>query len=302
MPAGSAPVSDAAGYTVRAVAERLGIPTATLRSWNRRYDIGPPQDRPGKHRLYSERDIALLGQMVALIRDGATPAGAAASVRGPLPVRGDRITLLDAAFALDATAVSGLLAVHVRDYGVIATWDELCRPAFADIITRQDDGEGCIDVEHLLSWCITSIMHRTNPPPEKKAAPSTAVSDRAVSHTAVSDPAAAPSVLLACTSGETHALPLEVLRAALAERGVGARMLGADVPTTALTDAIARHDDPASVVLWSQQESTALTSAVRACANAGARIFVGGPGWEEVILPETVHRVRSLTDAVNLLA
>ncbi|WP_216909648.1 MerR family transcriptional regulator [Nocardia noduli] len=290
MPAGSAPVSDAAGYTVRAVAERLGIPTATLRSWNRRYDIGPPQDRPGKHRLYSERDIALLGQMVALIRDGATPAGAAASVRGPLPVRGDRITLLDAAFALDATAVSGLLGVHMRDYGVIATWDELCRPAFADIIARQDDGEGCIDVEHLLSWCITSIMHRTNPPPEKKAAPNTA------SNTA------ARSILLACTSGETHALPLEVLRAALAERGVGARMLGADVPTTALTDAIARHDVPASVVLWSQQESTALTSAVRACAHAGAGIFVGGPGWEEVILPDTVHRVRSLTDAVDLLA
>lgn len=276
---------------MRAVAERLGIPTATLRSWNRRYDIGPPQDRPGRHRLYSERDIALLGQMVALIRDGATPAGAAASVRGPLPVRGDRITLLDAAFALDATAVSGLLGVHVRDYGVIATWDELCRPAFADIITRQDDGEGCIDVEHLLSWCITSIMHRTNPPPEKMAAPNTAASNTA-----------ARSILLACTSGETHALPLEVLRAALAERAVGARMLGADVPTTALTDAIARHDVPASAVLWSQQESTALTSAVRACANAGARIFVGGPGWEEVILPDTVHRVRSLTDAVDLLA
>ncbi|WP_157128731.1 MerR family transcriptional regulator, partial [Nocardia amamiensis] len=74
MPAGSAPVSDAAGYTVRAVAERLGIPTATLRSWNRRYDIGPPQDRPGRHRLYTEADIAVLERMLALIRAGASPA------------------------------------------------------------------------------------------------------------------------------------------------------------------------------------------------------------------------------------
>ncbi|MBH0775647.1 MerR family transcriptional regulator [Nocardia bovistercoris] len=280
MPAGSAPVSDAAGFTVRAVAERLGIPTATLRSWNRRYNIGPPQDRPGKHRLYSERDIALLGQMVTLIRDGATPAGAAAAVRGPLPVRGDRITLLDAAFALDTTTVSGLLTAHVRDYGVVATWDELCRPAFADIIARQFGGEGCIDVEHLLSWCVTSILHRTVPPPDLPA------------HA---------SILLACTSGETHALPLEVLRAALAERGVGARMLGADVPTTALLDALARHADPTSVVLWSQQESTALTSAARACAGARAAVFVGGPGWDEVILPERVTRLTSLVEATDRL-
>ncbi|MET7769635.1 MerR family transcriptional regulator [Nocardia sp. NPDC005366] len=281
MPAGSAPVSDAAGYTVRAVAERLGIPTATLRSWNRRYNIGPAQDRPGKHRLYSERDIALLGQMLALIREGATPAGAAASVHGPLSMRGDTNTLLDAAFALDTTTVSSLLAAHVRNDGVIDTWDQLCRPAFADIIARQDDGEGCIDVEHLLSWCITSIMHRVVPPPDTRRS---------------------ASILLACTGGETHALPLEVLRAALAERGRGARMLGADVPTTALTDALARHDGPTSVMLWSQQESTALTSAVRACAGTGARVFVGGPGWDEVILPETVTRVRSLADAADLLA
>ncbi|WP_054814970.1 MerR family transcriptional regulator [Nocardia arizonensis] len=281
MPARSAPVSDAAGYTVRAVAERLGIPTATLRSWNRRYDIGPPQDRPGRHRLYSERDIALLSQMVTLIRDGATPAGAAAAVRGPLPVRGDRISLLDAAFALDTTTVSALLTAHVRDYGVVDTWEELCRPAFADIVARQDGGEGCIDVEHLLSWCITSILHRTTPPPE---------------------PARSDSILLACTSGETHALALEALRAALAEREIGARMLGADVPTTALIDALARHGDPTSVVLWSQQESTALASAVRACVGAGARVLVGGPGWDEVILPERVLRVGSLIEAADLLS
>ncbi|MGN2636314.1 MerR family transcriptional regulator [Nocardia takedensis] len=281
MPAGSAPVSDAAGYTVRAVAERLGIPTATLRSWNRRYDIGPPQDRPGRHRLYSERDIELLDRMVALIREGATPAGAAAAVRGPAPIRGDRATLLDAAFALDTTTVSTLLTAHVRDYGVIDTWDEVCRPAFADIVARQLDGEGCIDVEHLLSWCVTSILHRTNPPPALSAS---------------------TSILLACTSGETHALALEVLRAALAERGVGARMLGADVPATALVDALSRHESPSRVVLWSQQESTALSSAARACVGAGARVLVGGPGWDEVILPEGVGRVVSLSDAVEQLA
>lgn len=281
MPAGSAPVSDAAGYTVRVVAERLGIPTATLRSWNRRYNIGPPQHRPGKHRLYTEADIALLEQMLTLIQDGASPAGAAAAVRGPAPRLGDPFPLLAAAFTLETRAVSNYLEAHFRAFGVVDTWDQLCRPAFADIVARQGAGEGCIDVEHLLSWCITSVLQRTNPPPD--------------------GPAPHP-VLLACTSGETHALPLEVLRAGLAERDVSAHMLGADVPTSALTDSLARHDRPAAVMLWSQQESTALTSAVRACLEAGSRVFVGGPGWDSVILPEAAERVAGLADAIDYLS
>ncbi|MEU7764294.1 MerR family transcriptional regulator [Nocardia sp. NPDC049190] len=281
MPSGSASVSDAAGYTVRAVAERLGIPTATLRSWNRRYNIGPPQLRPGKHRLYTEADIAVLERMRTLIGEGASPAGAAAAVRGPVPTRGEHVSLLAAAFALDTRSVSNQLAAHVRAFGVVDTWDLLCRPAFADLVGRQLGGEGCIDIEHLLSWCVISVMHRTNPPPDL--------------------PSPTP-VVLACTSGETHSLPLEVLRAALAERGVAAQMLGADVPSSALADTLTRFDRPAAVLLWSQQESTALTSAVRTCLDAGAQVLVGGPGWEAVFLPDDVDHVESLLDAADRLA
>lgn len=79
-------------------------------------------------------------------------------------------------------------------------------------------------------------------------------------------------------------------------------MLGADVPTGALADTLARFDRPAAVLLWSQQESTALTSAVRTCVDAGARVLVGGPGWEGVFLPEGVERIQSLVDAADRLA
>lgn len=279
MSAGSAPVSDAAGYTVRAVADRLGIPTATLRSWNRRYAIGPAQDRPGRHRLYTEADIGLLERMLTLIRDGASPAGAAAAARGPAVRAGNRVDLLDAAFALDSATSVDLVEAHVRAYGVVRTWDELCRPAFADIVARQGVGENCIDVEHLLSWSIAAVMQRVQTAP--------AVADR--------------TVVLACTGGETHSLPLEVLRAALAEQGVGARMLGADVPTVALVGALARPSGPTSLLLWSQRESSALTSAVLAGLDAGARVFVGGPGWDAALLPPAVARIASLASAVEAL-
>ncbi|MBF6349460.1 MULTISPECIES: MerR family transcriptional regulator [Nocardia] len=280
MPAGPAPLPDPAGYTVRAVADRLGIPTATLRSWNRRYSIGPTQHRPGRHRLYSAADIAVLEQMLTLIRAGSSPAGAAAAVSGalPTPALGEWEPLLDAAFALDMRTTSALLAAHLQAYGVVDTWDLLCRPAFAAVVARQLGGESCIDVEHLLSWSITVALHRHTPAP-------VSATDRAV--------------VLACTSGETHTLPLEALRAGLAERGVGALMLGADVPTDAVAAALTRDDRRPDAVLWSQQESTALTSAIRACHAVGSRVLVGGPGWDSVILPEFAHRLDGLGETID---
>ncbi|TQM32452.1 MerR family transcriptional regulator [Nocardia bhagyanarayanae] len=274
---------DVHGYSVRAVADRLGIPTATLRSWNRRYDIGPSRE-PGKHRRYGESDIAALRRMLALIRAGASPAGAAAVVterRRTTATRGDWESLLTAAFALDAEALPALLDEHLIAYGVVDTWNMLCRPAFAAIVARQLAGEACVDVEHLLSWSTTAILHSYVPP---------------------TTPTKAQAAVLACTGGETHVLPLEILRAALAERGLRAWMLGADVPTAALADALARTDRRPDAVLWSQHESTALMSAVRACAAAGARVFVGGPGWDSVVLPAHATPVTTLADAVDRIA
>ncbi|WP_040801693.1 cobalamin-dependent protein, partial [Nocardia higoensis] len=208
-------------------------------------------------------------------------AAAAVAARTMPPERGDWQPLLTAAFALDSRAVSAQLTAHLAAYGVLDTWNLLCRPAFAEIVARQLGGEGCIDVEHLLSWSIAAALHAGTPP---------AVSGQT------------PAAVLACTSGETHALALEALRAALVERGVNAWMLGADVPTVAIADAIARIDGHPDVVLWSQQESTALTSAIRVCAEAGARVLVGGPGWDEVILPDGASAVHTLEDAVERIA
>ncbi|MBF6090456.1 MerR family transcriptional regulator [Nocardia cyriacigeorgica] len=281
MLAGSASHPDASGYPVRVVAERLGIPTATLRSWNQRYGIGPARE-PGRHRLYTEADIAVVQRMLELVRAGASPASAAAAVtsRVRAPERGDWQPLLASAFEMDTQTMAELLGAHLRAHGVIDTWELLCRPAFAQIVERQLGGEGCVDVEHLLSWSITAALHSYIPP------------------TAAANPR---SAVLACTSGETHVLPLEALRAALAERGVGVWMLGANVPTSALSDALARTERTPVVVLWSQQESTALISAIRAGETAGARVFVGGPGWESAILPATTTGLTGLAEAVDLI-
>ncbi|MBE9375057.1 MerR family transcriptional regulator [Saccharopolyspora sp. HNM0983] len=63
--------------TVAAVARRLGVAPATLRTWDRRYGLGPTDHASGKHRRYGPADIARLEQMQRALLRGASPAEAA---------------------------------------------------------------------------------------------------------------------------------------------------------------------------------------------------------------------------------
>src|SRR3954469_4665905 len=50
---------------------------STLRTWDRRYGIGPTDHAPGRHRRYSPDDLARLELMHRALIQGATPADAA---------------------------------------------------------------------------------------------------------------------------------------------------------------------------------------------------------------------------------
>lgn len=264
-------------YPVRVVAERLGVPTATLRSWNQRYGVGPSEHSPGRHRLYSATDIAVARRMYELIVEGASPRSAArTAIDSITPARGDSAALLDAVFDLDVFTAGLLLDRHLRHFGVLDTWDELVRPAFDAIARRQAEGVGCIDVEHALSWTVSRSMQRYP----------------------IAAPEESASIILACTPRETHSLALETLRAALAEHGRGALMLGTDVPRTALIDAVQRKGKPVSALLWSQTEDTADIDSVNDLVE-NASVSVGGPGWDSVLDRLPVPRLESLSSAVE---
>ena len=63
--------------TVGAVARRLGVAASTLRTWDRRYGLGPSRHIAGAHRRYSAEDVARLVIMRRLTMDGVPPAEAA---------------------------------------------------------------------------------------------------------------------------------------------------------------------------------------------------------------------------------
>ena len=266
-------------YTVGVVAERVGVPVPTLRSWNLRYGIGPVGHSPGRHRLYSEADIAVVEAMRELIDEGTSPGSAArTALDAVVPPAPDPASLVASAFDLDVVAAGRQLDRYLRHYGVVDTWEQLVRPAFAAIVERQLSGEGCIDVEHALSWTVSRSLQRLP-----------------------NDTSGTASIILACSEDEAHCLALEALRAALVERDRAALMLGADVPRTALLDAIGRHDGQVTVVLWAQAIDTADTATAKAVIGADAQLLVGGPGWTSARLPKKAVRVNSLPAALGQL-
>ena len=63
-------------YSIGAVAQMLGIPPATLRTWEERYGLPVPERSPGGHRVYSRDQVEQLRFVKAQIDQGITPGDA----------------------------------------------------------------------------------------------------------------------------------------------------------------------------------------------------------------------------------
>lgn len=78
-------------FRINWVAENTGVPEATLRAWERRYQVPKPSRTPSGYRLYSEDDVAQVQKMRELCEAGISAADAAREVLSGLdearPVR-----------------------------------------------------------------------------------------------------------------------------------------------------------------------------------------------------------------------
>jgi methanogenic corrinoid protein MtbC1 len=187
--------------------------------------------------------------------------------------------LARAAQALDTAACSSLISQAIAAHGVIEAWDHLVVPVLTGIGRHWSaTGQG-VEVEHALSAAVQDAL--------------------SVSIRASRVPVGGRAVVLAGAPGEVHSLPLWAVGAALAERGIAARILGASLPVDSLIQAVQRLG-PAAVFVWAQLEQSAdraILSAVPALRPAVA-VLVGGPGWP-ADLPPGVTRVTDLGDAVT---
>ena len=289
--------------SVAAVARRLGVAPATLRTWDRRYGIGPRDHTTGRHRRYAPEDVARLELMQRALLRGVAPAEAASyALRSAPPdveqaphdrdlpdqemslVReiglrsGTVVGLSRAAMAMDGVAAQRLVASGIAELGVLAVWQDVVRPVLAALDRRRAQSGECVEVEHLLRECALAAIVAATP--------------------LVTAPRNPRPVLLCCAPAERQSLPLYVLRAALAGAGIGTQMLGAALPAAALAAAV-RRTAPAAVALWAELPHPADVFDQVPRTRQRVRLLACGPGWFPVDLPGRVDRLEDLRDAVS---
>ncbi|MDQ7804442.1 MerR family transcriptional regulator [Amycolatopsis sp. A133] len=265
------------------VAGLLGVSPVTLRSWSTRYGIGPPAGA-GRHRRYTDADVRRLQHMQRLVargmpvREAAAAAfgGAAAEVEVPASRRVRELE--DAAEELRYASVAGLLDETLGTLGPAAAWTDVFAPVLRGLGDRWQRGDVCFAAE----WALTSEI------------------SLAFERFSRRFPAAVPGrpVLLACCPAERHSLPMEALRATLAEAAVPVAYLGQLVPAETVADLAARLD-PVLVVLWSLAPPTADDLLAARIRDLGCAVGTAGPGWAH-LRDRGFRWVNDLTSAVDL--
>ena len=286
--------------TVAAVARRIGVAPATLRTWDRRYGLGPSSHEAGEHRRYCPSDLAKLIMMRRLITSGVAPCDAAIKAKAhegslsleklveEFEVREEVVdSLYRASKALDKNFVETVLRKDIADNGVIASWTEVIVPLLFLVGDEWAATGTGIEVEHMLSELIKRLLRE--------------------GVVEIKDPVNTQPVLLASVGEELHCLALHALAAALAEKKIETFFLGARTPLEAISGMVKRSAPPA-VFLWAQleQNSDPKYFTDLPVVRPAPRVIVGGPGWDQkecsdvVVAQDLTHACAEIERAVGL--
>lgn len=297
-------------WGVGAVSAKLDIARPTLRTWDRRYGLGPSLRTAGGHRRYTDVDVSRVQLMSRLLDSGVAAAQAAQvactateeemAAGGPAtrstrpadrrtpgsPKRssGTVRTLIRAAADLQADELARAISMQLRRHGVVLAWDHVFAPFLIEIGHLWTQGAFGIESEHLASGVLASelrslsAVHRSRRPSHAR-------------------------VVLSCAEDELHALPVMALEAALAERKIPCLVLGQRVPGEALRRTVLVRR-PTVVFVWASVTPWATGDAPGDLeSDRPLHVLLGGPGWDDSATRShgrvVVERVRDLGSTVS---
>jgi len=287
---GGVAAGDGPALAVAAVARRLGVAPATLRTWDRRYGLGPSEHSAGAHRRYSPQDVERLVVMRRLTLEGVAPGDAARAALGGagLSAPGSAVAhapavvtvsmVVDAAMVDDASACGRLL---VMDPGADVTrwWADLVAPALEALARRtvldRPGADATRTVEHA---ALDALRARTGP---RSARP-------------------APVVLVLCPVGVSRPLVAHVLAAALAAEGIDARIVGGPTGERQVLELVAMTR-PRAVVTVAPRTARDVAAVARVGdEHAEVPQFVMSADVADLAIPvgASIHRARTLQGLV----
>lgn len=281
-------------WTVGELSTMLEIAAPTLRTWERRYGVGPTFRTSGGHRRYTVVDADRVATMARMISAGVPARAAAERVqrmsaheiavsigRGTEAMQESVLersvtSIVDGARHFDVSAVQVAVEEAVALFGIEEGWDKIVVPALIEVGAQWHDGRLGVAAEHLLSARIVTVL-------------------RSATHAFATH---GPSrVVLASAEEEQHTLPIVALGAALASRGHASTELGSRLPLESL-EAFVAKTKPEVVFLWSSVSTPSGDHLERlGVLGRQTHLLLGGSGWPaEVVtsstLAEAVEQVR----------
>jgi methanogenic corrinoid protein MtbC1 len=292
-------------FNTKAVARETGVPADTFRAWERRYGVPRPQRTAGGHRLYSERDIAIIRWLRDRTDDGVNISHAVMLLANTLADPALEEAIASNARAIDLLIEEFVLALVEFDlmhservlseafalYPFEQVLLELIQPTMIEIGERWHRGEINVSVEHFATQFVRRKLAGLMNVFEGSGHRST--------------------IIVACAPGELHDVGPLMLSLFLVRRGWNVVYLGPQVPLADLIETV-RAIKPALVCLSASTIETAmeLITVVQALKDAcvgvhmgyGGRVFNVNPEIRASMLGTFLgHDARELVESVNTL-
>jgi DNA-binding transcriptional MerR regulator len=265
---------------IQAVAQRTGVPAATLRKWEQRYGVLKPQRTAGAHRRYSDHDVARVEWLKARLAEGYRIGEAARLIgvdRGA-PVSQDAPGLVEELLAATASSEAARISRAVDHAFALLPPEqaigEVAEPTLRRVGDLWHSGEARIVDEH----CVTELIRGKL---------------RALIDGGTEGPRGV--AVLCCVPGERHECGLLALAALLHADGWGVLYLGADTP---LAEAAALAEERGarllcvSATLKKTAQAAEKELAELARRHTRVTIIRGGAGFGGDSAPRAVARLR----------
>ena len=151
--------------TVSSVADELGVSASTLRTWERRYGLGPERREAGSRRRYQPEDVERLRAMVNHMHAGLPAAEAAKRALADVSARPasgplNAAQLRSVALADNLPRLEAALEAAVASHGLVHTWSRFVEPTLKSLrSTPGGDPVGCPPALMLLNAFQLSLIH-----------------------------------------------------------------------------------------------------------------------------------------------
>lgn len=281
----------APALAVAAVARRLGVAPATLRTWDRRYGLGPSEHSAGAHRRYSAVDVERLLVMRRLTLDGVAPAESArialaTDVTAGTPARSQDggvpttpTAVVDAALAGDVAGCARLLAID-EGADVALWWTGLLEPVMSALARRTVvDPPGVDAVAAVHAGALAALREHQVPLTGTRR----------------------PVVLVLVVPREARPLVAHALAGALAAQGVDARIVGGPVGPHHAVElaAMTRARAVVTIGLRADADLEVVDRLAREQPDLAQFVMVPDGAADAVPLDRSVHRARTFTGLLH---